>query len=96
MPDTYDTLRSVLTGAFRVPEEEIRPELTLAQLDLDSLALTELVLVLHERLGVRIDGEHASRETTLARIVEHLDALRANAADGAPGATGGPVTAAHS
>ncbi|WP_432058346.1 acyl carrier protein [Streptomyces sp. bgisy022] len=92
MPDTYATLRSVLTSAFRVPEEEIRPELTLAQLDLDSLALTELVLILHERLGVKIDAEHASRGTTLARIVEHLDALRAGTTVGTgdAGAAVGP------
>ncbi|MGV4886478.1 acyl carrier protein [Streptomyces viridosporus] len=77
MPDTYDTLRSILTDAFRVPEDEIRPELTLEQLDLDSLALTELVLILHERLGVRVSSEHASRGTALAEVVAHLDALRA-------------------
>ncbi|QEU88287.1 acyl carrier protein [Streptomyces viridosporus] len=77
MPDTYDTLRSILTDAFRVPEDEIRPELTLEQLDLDSLALTELVLILHERLGVRVSSEHASRGTTLAEVVARLDALRA-------------------
>ncbi|MFC8422152.1 acyl carrier protein [Streptomyces sp. NPDC057236] len=75
MPDTYDTVRSILTSTFRVPEEEIRPERTLEQLDLDSLALAELVLVVHERLGVKISSEHVSRTTTLARVVGHLDAL---------------------
>ncbi|WP_030212717.1 acyl carrier protein [Streptomyces sp. NRRL WC-3626] len=79
MPDSYDTLRSILTGSFRVPEDEIRPELTLEQLDLDSLALTELVLVLHERLGVRIDGESVSRTATVGQVAGHLDALRASA-----------------
>lgn len=77
MPETYDAVRSILTSAFRVPEEEIQPGLTLAQLDLDSLALTELVLILHERYGVRIDSEYASRDTTVAQVVAHLDALRA-------------------
>lgn len=78
MPSAYDTLRSILTGAFRVPEDEIRPELTLGQLDLDSLALTELVLIVHERLGVRIGNEYVSRGTTLAQIADHLDTLRAD------------------
>ncbi|MEW1866835.1 acyl carrier protein [Streptomyces caelestis] len=80
MPDTYDTVRSILTSAFRVPEDEIRPERTLEQLDLDSLALTELVLVLHERFGVRIDGAYAARGTTVAQVADHLDALRAGTA----------------
>ncbi|MFC5955251.1 acyl carrier protein [Streptomyces pratens] len=77
MPETYDAVRSLLTSAFRVPEDEIRPELTLGQLDLDSLALTELVLILHERFGVRVNAEHASRDTTVTQVVDHLDALRA-------------------
>ncbi|GAA2279465.1 hypothetical protein GCM10010415_54920 [Streptomyces atrovirens] len=38
MPDTYDAVRSVLTGSFRVPEDGIRPELTPGQLDLDAPA----------------------------------------------------------
>ncbi|WP_030381257.1 MULTISPECIES: acyl carrier protein [unclassified Streptomyces] len=83
MPDTYDTVRSVLTSAFRIPADEIEPGLTLGQLDLDSLALAELTLVLHERFGVRIDGEHASRDTTVAQVVAHLDALCAGGAGGA-------------
>ncbi|MGW4023013.1 acyl carrier protein [Streptomyces sp. NPDC005009] len=78
MPDTYDAVRSVLTGSFRVPEDEIRPQRTLEQLDLDSLALTELVLVLHERFGVRISDKDLSRGTTLAQVVDRLDALRAD------------------
>ncbi|MFI5567495.1 acyl carrier protein [Streptomyces sp. NPDC051740] len=78
MPDTYDAVRSILTGAFRVPEDEIRPQRTLERLDLDSLALTELVLILHERFGVRISNEDLSRDTTLAQVVDHLDALLAD------------------
>ncbi|AQS65799.1 acyl carrier protein [Streptomyces pactum] len=78
MPDTYDTLRSILNSAFRVPEEEIRPELTLEQLDLDSLALTELVLIVHERFGVKIDSAYASRTTTVEQVADHLDTLRAD------------------
>ncbi|MFI8201442.1 acyl carrier protein [Streptomyces sp. NPDC085937] len=77
MPDSYDVLRSVLTDSFRVPEDEIEPGRTFEQLDLDSLALTELVLVLHERLGVRVSTEAASRTTTLQEVARHLDALRA-------------------
>ncbi|MGY0070550.1 acyl carrier protein [Streptomyces sp. QTS137] len=77
MPETYDAVRSILTSAFRVPEDEIQPQLTLGQLDLDSLALTELVLILHERFGVKVGSEYASRTTTVAQVADHLDALRA-------------------
>lgn len=75
MPDTYDTIRSLLNSAFRIPQDEIRPDLTLGQLDLDSLALTELVLIVHEHFGVKVDSAYASRSTTVAQVVDHLDAL---------------------
>ncbi|MGW8065187.1 acyl carrier protein [Streptomyces ziwulingensis] len=78
MPDTYDTIRTILSSAFRIPEDEIRPGLTLEQLDLDSLALTELVLIVHERFGVKVDSADASRSTTVGQLVDRLDTLRAS------------------
>ncbi|MGW0786706.1 acyl carrier protein [Streptomyces sp. NPDC002911] len=75
MPKTYDTLRSVLTSSFRIPEDVIRPQATLEQLGLDSLALAELVLVLHERFAVKISSEYTDRSKTIAEVVDHLDAL---------------------
>ncbi|MFC8571613.1 acyl carrier protein [Streptomyces sp. NPDC057245] len=75
--DTYAVMRSVLTTTFKIPDDEISPERTLEQLELDSLALAEFALILQERLEVRIDEEHATRATTLAQVTEHLDILRA-------------------
>ncbi|OKI74488.1 acyl carrier protein [Streptomyces sp. CB02414] len=77
MPDTYDTFRSILSSAFRIPEDEIQPDLTLEQLGLDSLALAELVLIAHERFGVKVASAYAARSTTVAQVVDHLDTLRA-------------------
>ncbi|WP_326696283.1 acyl carrier protein [Streptomyces sp. NBC_01754] len=77
MPETYDTLRSVLTSSLRVPDDVIHPGATLEQLGLDSLALTELVLILHERFAVRISKEYARPGRTVTEVAEHLDALRA-------------------
>ncbi|MET9444385.1 MMPL family transporter [Streptomyces sp. NPDC006610] len=74
---TFDVIRSALTSAFRIPEDEVVPGATLEELDLDSLALAEFALILEERLGVKIDSEHAVRTTTLAEVADHLDELRA-------------------
>ncbi|GAA1985891.1 acyl carrier protein [Kitasatospora viridis] len=79
MSETYDAIRSLLTTAFRVPENEIHPQATLERLELDSLALAEFVLLLHERCGVKIDKEYAARTTTVAEVADHIDALRAGA-----------------
>nr|CAJ87984.1 hypothetical protein SAMR0275 [Streptomyces ambofaciens ATCC 23877] len=32
---------------------------------------------MHERFGVKIDSAYASRSTTVAQVVDHLDTLRA-------------------
>ncbi|GGP45213.1 phosphopantetheine-binding protein [Streptomyces sp. L500] len=84
MTDTYAVIHSILTTTFRVPDHEIGPQVTLEQLQLDSLALAELALLLEERIGVKLDSEHATRFTTLAEITDHLDALRRGEAVGAP------------
>ncbi|MFI2780087.1 acyl carrier protein [Streptomyces sp. ALB3] len=77
MPETYDTVRSVLISSFRVPDEDIDPQATLEQLGLDSLARAEMVLILHERLAVKISSEYTAPGRTVAEVVIHLDALRA-------------------
>ncbi|GHE15380.1 phosphopantetheine-binding protein [Streptomyces alanosinicus] len=74
--DTYGHVCAALTTTFRIPEHELSPEATLEQLELDSLALAELVLVLEERLGVKADSGRATRTTTLAEVAAHLDELR--------------------
>lgn len=78
--DTYDLVRAVLTSTFRIPEDELSPDVTLEQLELDSLALAEFVLVLEERTGVKADSGRATRTTTLAEVTAHLDELRASGA----------------
>lgn len=73
---SYDHVRAALTSTFRIPEDELAPDVTLEQLELDSLALAEFVLVLEERLGVTADIGRATRTTTLAEVTAHLDELR--------------------
>ncbi|MFF8643260.1 acyl carrier protein [Streptomyces sp. NPDC015345] len=74
--NTFDVIRTALTSTFRAPEDEVVPGATLEQLELDSLALAEFALILEERLGVKIDSEHAVRTTTLAEVARHLEELR--------------------
>ncbi|MGW1195431.1 acyl carrier protein [Streptomyces sp. NPDC002536] len=76
MTDTCDIVRSILTKTFRVPDHEITPQVTLEQLQLDSLALAEFALVLQEQIGVKLDSDRAGRFTTLGDITEHVDTLR--------------------
>jgi acyl carrier protein len=51
---TYEKLSILLAARFGVPAEETEPAATFDQLDLDSLAVAELVLVAGEEFGVPI------------------------------------------
>ncbi|MFD3558451.1 phosphopantetheine-binding protein [Streptomyces sp. NPDC058686] len=59
---------SVLMHKFEVGPDSIRPDATLASLDLDSLALAELALALQDQLGVRVDESEATKRTTVAEL----------------------------
>ncbi|MFB7707670.1 phosphopantetheine-binding protein [Streptomyces sp. NPDC056105] len=63
---------SVLMEKFEVGADKIRPDATLASLDLDSLALAELALALQDRLGVRVDESEATKRTTVAELTATL------------------------
>ncbi|WP_221507676.1 acyl carrier protein [Streptomyces candidus] len=73
----YENIRSALIDTFRVPEDELSPQATLQELEMDSLALAEFALVLEERLGVKLETEHANANTTLAEVADHIEALMA-------------------
>lgn len=77
MPETYAAVRSVLTGSLRVPDDAIHPQATLEQLGLDSMALTEMVLILHERFAVKIGSEYAALGRTVTEVADHIDTLLA-------------------
>lgn len=51
---SYDILHACLITEFDVAAERVRPDATLASLELDSLALVELSLLVEERIGVTV------------------------------------------
>ena len=51
---TFDAVAAVLVDKFHVPAEKARPEATLEELGLDSLALMEFVFAVEDRFDVRI------------------------------------------
>ncbi|MCX4744406.1 acyl carrier protein [Kitasatospora sp. NBC_01287] len=67
-------LVQVLVSAFQLPADALRPEATLEELGLDSLAVVELSDILAEEFGVPIvDGELAAA-ASLDRLGELLAA----------------------
>jgi acyl carrier protein len=74
MSAVYDRVKELLVDKFGVPAEEIRPDATFEQLDLDSLDLVEFALAAEEELGVRITDEEAEDLDTLEDTVKLLEA----------------------
>jgi acyl carrier protein len=73
MSDVYEGVKKLLTEKFGVPAEDVRPEATFEDLDLDSLDLVEFSLAAEEELGVRISDEEAAKLETLADTVKLLE-----------------------
>lgn len=73
MTDVYDRVKSLLVDKFGVPEDDIAPEATFDDLDLDSLDLVEFALAAEEELGVRISDEEAEDLETLQDTVKLLE-----------------------
>lgn len=75
---TLDRLSGILTAYFGVEESEVRPDVTFAELDLDSLAIVEFALVAEKEFGVVIGEDEVSPQATVT------DALALLGAKGVP------------
>ncbi|MEU3217571.1 acyl carrier protein [Streptomyces sp. NPDC006971] len=87
MATVYDHLVTVLADKFEVDAAAIRPEVTLAGLELDSLAVVELYVTLQEHWGVPLEEDDSAAELTVAQVAQAVaDRLPADCAhrDGAP------------
>jgi acyl carrier protein len=79
MSDVYDRLVTILVTRFEVEPDEVRPNATFEELELDSLFLVELTLVVQQEMGVKIKDEDASPRSTIAGVAELIEAQLANA-----------------
>jgi acyl carrier protein len=78
MSPIYDRVKNLLVDKFGVPADDITPEATFEDLDLDSLDLVEFALAAEEDLGVRITDDEAADLKTLSDTVALLEAKGAS------------------
>ncbi|AGK77285.1 acyl carrier protein [Streptomyces microflavus] len=83
MERVYTHLVTLLGDKFEVAPELIRPDTTLGELDLDSLAVVELYVTLQEEWGVPLDDSAATAELTVDEVARSVAGLLA--ANGTPG-----------
>ena len=73
---TFDAISTVLVDKFHVEPATVRPEATLDQLGLDSLALMEFVFAVEDRFDVRIPEDRLDPRqagVTLGQLAGLLD-----------------------
>ncbi|MGP3975622.1 acyl carrier protein [Streptomyces sp. 8N114] len=69
MDPVHDYVTTVLTDKFEVPSDGVRPGVTLTELGLDSLAVTELLVTLQEHYGTAAPDDAVSGEATPEDVV---------------------------
>ncbi|MGW3401798.1 acyl carrier protein [Streptomyces zhihengii] len=74
MASAYDRLTDILVNQFEVRPDELRPDVTFEELELDSLFLVELTLVVKRDLNVEINEDDATPRSTVADVVKLIEA----------------------
>lgn len=67
--ETLALVRQVMGRYCDAPPETIVPEATLAELDVDSLSLAEMLFLLEDELGTSLAG-YTERPTTVADLMK--------------------------
>lgn len=74
--DVFDQVRDFLVDELGVSREDIKPEADLRDdLGLDSLDLVELVTVMEDEVGARVDQDALTDVRTVADVVDLVVAL---------------------
>ncbi|MFD7501465.1 acyl carrier protein [Streptomyces sp. NPDC059850] len=78
MSVTYDRLASLLTTKLGVASEEITPDATFEELDVDSLALVELTDILDAEFGITLDESAVAKDSKLSEVASLIEAYEAD------------------
>ena len=65
---------TILVGQLKIRPEDMTPEATLADLDIDSLTVVELIEAVGEEVGVRISEHEVSQWHTIPDLVATVEA----------------------
>lgn len=74
MTSTFEGLREIIVKDFELPAEQLTPDTPLETIDLDSLAITELIFSLEDRFDVTA-AEPGPDFSTLGDIADYIDTL---------------------
>ncbi|MEU3355393.1 acyl carrier protein [Streptomyces sp. NPDC037389] len=69
----FETLKEILVSKLKVSPEQVTPDATREEVELDSLAVVELSLLLEKELGMAISDDELLEAATIgdmARLME--------------------------
>ncbi|MEZ5654907.1 MAG: phosphopantetheine-binding protein [Sphingobium sp.] len=69
---TRDDIIALITEETGVPRDKLKPEATLATLDISSLDLVSLLFELEDRFGIEIQAEDIPNDITLQRLIDQI------------------------
>jgi len=64
---------ALLVASFGVETQEIQPDVTFAELDVDSLALVEFALMIEKEFGVEVGEDELTGESTVRDVVALIE-----------------------
>jgi acyl carrier protein len=86
MTTTFDAIRAIIVRDFELPAERLRPDTLLEEIELDSLAITELVFAIEDEFKITAESTIPPFKTLgdIADYVARLVAERDTKPRGAP------------
>lgn len=73
MSTTYDQLVDIVTKLHDAPPDRISPDVTFAQLDVDSLTLVEISMRIERELGVHLEDNELEEDLTLGATTQLIE-----------------------
>lgn len=83
MTDTFDGVRAIIVRDFELPPERLTRDTPLEAIELDSLAVTELVFALEDKFHVTAEAPGPDFRT-LGDVADYIDQLIAQRDAGTP------------
>ena len=74
MTTTFETMKRIIIKDFEVAPERLTPDTPLADIELDSLAVTELIFALEDEFNVTAKSNGQGMQTLgdIAAYIDHL------------------------
>ncbi|MGW1197861.1 acyl carrier protein [Streptomyces sp. NPDC002536] len=77
-----ETVTAIMTAKFEVPPEALEHDVSLSSLDMDSLAVVELLYSVGQELGVRIGEDEVTQWSTFSELLATVEAKLAQRSAG--------------